>query len=183
MKNLLLLIIILSSCYSSTKKQQNTNKNYFKTIQSKLTKDYNQDVVFYVDLSKPSSEYRFFVINVKDSLIINQGLCCNGRTDDNGNVMFSNVPGSKCSSKGAYKIGASYTGRFGKAFKLHGLESTNSNAYCRAVVLHSYKGIPRNSWSLPICKSEGCPTVNPDYLKELTYYINKSKKPILLIIS
>jgi hypothetical protein len=155
---------------------------YMNTIHQKLTPDYNNELVFFADLSLTSSAYRFFVIRLKDSIIINRGLCCNGKTGNNGEVIYSNQPGSNCSSQGAYKIGAAYNGKFGKAFKLHGLEETNSNAFSRNVVLHSYRGIPRKTYGLPICKSQGCPTVNPVYLEELAGIIYKSKKPVMLYI-
>lgn len=154
-------------------------KNIYKYIDYK--KDNSSNIVFYIDLSRKNNTYRFFVINLKDTTIINQGLCCNGKTDDNDNVIYSNIIGSNCSSKGLYKIGNSYTGRFGKAYVLHGLSSTNSNAQTRHVVLHSYRFIPREPSFYSICKSQGCPTVNPDYLNELNNYIKNYKVKYLII--
>ena len=181
---ILLSSFLLCSYLILTKTIQNkkASDNYLKTINNNINSEYNQDIVFYIDFSIPSTDYRFFVIRLKDSMIINKGLCCNGRTTVNKEVVFSNVPGSKYSSKGAYKIGASYKGKFGKSFRLHGMNDTNSNAYIRNVVLHSYSGIPRTTTLFPICQSEGCTTVNPDFLKELSYYIERSNKPILLYV-
>ena len=180
MKKLLICLLFLK-CSSSKKEEKIILP--IKELKSYTSSKYNSDIIFYADLSKSSNDYRFFVINLKDSSIINKGLCCNGKTDDKGNTLYSNIPGSNCSSKGVYKIGNSYTGKFGKAYKLYGLSVTNSNAYARCVVLHSHWSIPRNLTGLPICESYGCPTVNSDYLKELSEYISKSKKPILLVIN
>jgi hypothetical protein len=139
--------------------------------------------VFFADLSKPSGEYRFFIVNMDDSTVVDKGLCCNGKTDSNGKVLFSNVPGSGCSSKGVYRIGRPYIGNFGKAYRLFGLNATNSNAFTRNIVLHAYKGIPPHPNGKPICKSEGCPTVNPEFLEELSRIIDGSVKPTLLFIN
>ncbi len=139
--------------------------------------------VFYVDLSRPSGDFRFFVVNMEDATISGMGLCCNGKIDTNGQVIFSNVPGSGCSSRGVYRIGASYVGSWGRAYRLHGLSATNSNAYARNIVLHAYKGIPRLPTGKPICRSEGCPTVNPEFLNELSSIVDGSPKPTLLLIN
>lgn len=176
-------IKFLTLCFiASCKHPEKAPATYINTINQKLTPDYNNEFVFFADLSLSSSAYRFFVIRLKDSMIINRGLCCNGKTGKNGEVLYSNQPGSNCSSQGAYKIGGAYIGKFGKAFKLHGLDATNSNAFSRNVVLHSYRGIPRKAYGLPICKSQGCPTVNPAYLEELATLISKSNKPVMLYI-
>jgi len=173
---------LMIGCNSSPREAEAIPISYLQTITNRLTPNFNQKIVFFVDLQKPSNEYRFFVLNMNDKKIINRGLCCNGKEDSEGQVMFSNVPGSNCSSKGAYKVGYPYVGKFGKAFKLHGLDSTNSNAFVRNVVLHSYKGIPRSEIFIRLFRSEGCPTVNSAFLEELDAYITKSKKPILMYI-
>lgn len=145
-------------------------------------KDSTADIVFYVDLSRDRNDYRFFVLNTKDSTILEEGLCLNGKTNSKGDVIFSNKIGSNCSSKGVYKIGNEYIGQFGKAFKLHGLDSTNSNAFARCVVLHSYVGIPENPTVVNVLGvSEGCPTVNPSYLEQLDYYIKNHDVKYLII--
>lgn len=179
-------LILLLSCSKSGHHSEHLQKaptSYISLVKNKISDKYNNDFVFFADLTLSSSDYRFFVIRLKDSMIINRGLCCNGKTGKNGEVLYSNQPGSNCSSQGAYKIGTAYTGKFGKAFKLHGLEATNSNAYARAVVLHSYRGVPRSSYGFRLFRSQGCPTVNPEYLKELSSIIDQSSKPIMLYIN
>jgi hypothetical protein len=98
-------------------------------------------------------------------------------------IQFSNSANSLCTSLGKYKIGNSYNGKFGLAFKLYGLDATNSNAYNRFVVLHAHTCVPNAETApLPICESWGCPTVAPLFLKELKQYIDRSEKPVLLDI-
>jgi len=127
----------------------------------------------------------FFVYNlVKDSVEI-AGLVTHGSGSGNGadELIFSNVKNSNCTSIGKYKVGTSYTGNFGLAYKLYGLDNTNSNAFDRFVVLHSHACVPNNEVNpLPICVSLGCPTVSPAFLNSLKTYLDESLRPILLWI-
>ena len=176
------LLIISCNSKKNTQRESPIASAYLHVLNKHRTKHTNSDYVFVVDLNKPSSDYRFFVVRLKDSMIINRGLCCNGKTAANGKVLFSNTPGTHCSSKGAYRVGHSYLGKFGKAYKLHGLESTNSNAFARNIVLHAYWGIPRDPIGIGMIKSEGCPTVNKEFFTELESYIAESKQPVFLYI-
>jgi hypothetical protein len=92
------------------------------------------------------------------------------------------VVGIGCTSLGKYKIGNSYTGKWGYSYKLHGLDSSNNNAFERTVVLHSHSCVPESEVDDDICQSNGCPTVSPNMLGELKTIINNSKKPVLLWI-
>ena len=74
-------------------------------------------------------------------------------------------------------------GKFGLAYKLYGLDSTNSKAFERFVVLHAHSCVPNEEIDPePLCQSWGCPTVSPEFLQELKKYIDASEKPILLWI-
>ena len=146
--------------------------------------NYQDQYFFLVDLGLPSGQNRFFIYDlVKDSLL-HAGLVTHGNCNQYWleKVKFSNTVGCGCSSLGKYKIGRSYYGRFGLAFKLYGLEQSNSNAYKRYVVLHSHDCVPDFEVEDEICQSNGCPTVSPSFLKKLESMIKKSKKPVLLWI-
>ncbi len=167
-----------------------------KTIQrlkqkSLLAKDfikehgYNKAYCFLLDMRLPSGKNRFFVYNLtKDSVEI-AGLVTHGSGSDNGTagLIFSNVKNSNCTSIGKYKVGSSYTGSFGLAYKLYGLDKTNSNAFDRFVVLHSHTCVPDAEISpLPVCVSLGCPTVSPAFLARLKTYLDESHRPVLMWI-
>mgnify|MGYP002789479662 CR=1 FL=1 len=143
------------------------------------------DIAFLIDMKEPSGAHRFFVYRFKDKKIINRGLVTHGNCGEAflGKPRYGNTVGCNCSSLGKYKIGNRYYGRFGMAYKLHGLEKTNSRAFERYVVLHSHSCVPDEEVSpSPICESNGCPTVSPEFLKTAAAYIDKSKKPVLLWI-
>ena len=110
-----------------------------------------------------SGRNRFFVYDLQKDSILFSGLVAHGSCD-NGFQMeanFSNKVNSGCSCLGKFSIGNSYNGRFGTAYKLYGLDSSNSNAYERSIVLHSYDCVPEQEiYPLPVCNSRGCPMVS-----------------------
>ena len=145
---------------------------------------FNNQHCFMLDMKIEPGKKRFFVYNLKKDSVELAGLVTHGGgTANTGTIQFSNTPNSLCTSLGRYKIGNSYSGKFGLAFKLFGLDNTNSNAYNRFVVLHSHACVPNEEVApLTICQSWGCPTVAPAFLTELKKYIDQSDKPILLNI-
>lgn len=145
---------------------------------------YNTTVCFFIDMSISSGNNRFFVYDMTNYTIQSAGLVTHGRCNQMWleGRKYSNVPGGGCTSLGKYKIGDSYYGTFGLAYKLYGLEKTNNNAFKRFVVLHSHECVPENEVPDEICQSDGCPTVSPKFLQELKPIIDKSTKPILLWI-
>jgi hypothetical protein len=155
-------------------------------LKSYLKKNnFNTNYCFLINMQIASGNNRFFVYNLQKDSVEAAGLVCHGSgkttTDE---IIFSNQPNSYCSSLGKYKIGAAYTGKFGLAYKLYGLDATNSNAFARAVVLHAHSCVPNTEvYPNTICQSWGRPTVAPAFLQILSGYINASKKPILLQIS
>ena len=144
---------------------------------------YNSERCFLVDMSIASGKPRFFVYNLAKDSVEKSGLVTHGMGGPGGGIEYSNTEGSNCTSKGRYSIGQSYNGRFGLAFKLHGLDKTNSNAFKRFVVLHAHDCVPDAAvYPVPICESQGCPTVSPAFLQELKVHIEQSEKPVLLTI-
>ncbi len=138
-----------------------------------------------VDMSVGSGKNRFFVYDLDKDSVILAGLVAHGSCDAGFQLApgFSNTPNSGCSSLGKYKIGNHYKGKFGLAYKLHGLDSLNSHAYERNIVLHSYGCVPEQETDpIPICNSRGCPMVSPGFLNQLALIIDRSKKPLLLWI-
>lgn len=147
--------------------------------------DFNQDVVFLADMAIKSRYNRFYVYDVKNDRILHEGLVAHGKgsnTGTYGELQFSNVEGSNMTSLGNYKVGVDYVGRFGKSYKLHGLDKTNDQAFTRYVVLHTYTFMPHEEQLVPIINSEGCPMVSKETFKILEKIIDHSKKPILLRI-
>jgi hypothetical protein len=157
-----------------------------KIIQAKIfckQQGYDTSVVFMIDFAIHNGRKRFFVCDLATGAILKSGLVTHGSCNARylSEASFSNEQGCGCSSMGKYKVGSFYKGRFGDAYKLYGLDSTNSNAYNRYIVLHSHSCVPDNEiYPSQICNSQGCTTVSPSFLKELETVIAKKKKPILM---
>lgn len=147
-------------------------------------KSYNDQICFLIDMSLPSGQNRFFIYDLVKDTIKSSGVVTHGRCNQQWleGRKYSNVPGCGCTSLGKYKIGYSYTGQFGLAYKLYGLDKTNSNAFKRFVVLHAHECVPESEVADDICQSDGCPTVSPGFLQQLKLLIDKSSKPVLLWI-
>lgn len=147
---------------------------------------YNAKIAFLVDMQIKSGKYRFFVYDLVKGEIIDQGLVAHGsgsETNIRGDLKFSNEPNSRSTSLGRYSVGRAYKGMFGKAYKLAGLDKTNSNAEKRAIVLHSYSAVPSEQQDYYITNSQGCPMIGEDFFKRLEKIIDASKSRIILNIS
>jgi hypothetical protein len=142
-------------------------------------------VFFLVDMHIPSGKNRFFVYDLSKDSVLMAGLVTQGKGNGPWRLdpQFSNNKGSACTSLGKYKIGGAYEGVFGKAYKLYGLDSSNSNAFARYVVLHAHESVPdKEVHPYPICQSEGCPTVSKTFLGKLDRFLQKRNRPVLLYI-
>ncbi|MFN4026198.1 MAG: murein L,D-transpeptidase catalytic domain-containing protein [Flavobacterium sp.] len=146
---------------------------------------YNNDIVFLSDLKIESGKNRFFVYDLKEGKLTDQGLMAHGsgsETGVNGALKFSNIPNSNTTSLGKYAIGHHYIGKFGKAYKLFGLDKTNDKAFERFIVLHHFNKVPEEEQTSPICNSLGCPMVNEKFFNRLEKIIDGANKPILLYL-
>jgi hypothetical protein len=187
MKPFLFLFVFLISCSKAGCQQLDTSglpqskisevKNYIKG------KEYNQDLAVFINFKIPSGKYRYFIYDLKDDKIVYKAVVSHGSGSvipGSDALQFSNREGSYQSSLGKYSIGESYVGKFGKAYRLQGLDSTNSNAMQRAIVLHSFGCVPDKESQTPACLSLGCPMLSANAFKESAKYIDQSKQPIIL---
>lgn len=146
---------------------------------------YNQEIAFFVDMKVMSGKNRFFIYDIKNNVLLDQGLVAHGfgsRIKINGEQKFSNENSSLCTALGNYSIGHSYNGKFGKAYKLYGLDSSNKNSFSRSIVLHKSTDVPYEEQNDQIGYSFGCPMVNEKYYERIEKLIDDSKTAIILDI-
>src|SRR5689334_3750131 len=146
---------------------------------------YNTQTCFLIDMSIEPGKKRFFVYDLQKDSVIDSGLVSHGACNSKGLVVrqYGNTMGCGCTSLGRYKIGTAYKGKYGLAYKLHGLDATNSNAFKRFIVMHAHYCVPDEEISPePICQGDGCPMVSETLLKKLAVIIDQSKQPVLLSI-
>lgn len=141
----------------------------------------NQRYITTVDFSKHSNERRLFLIDMITGEVLPL-LTTLGRFSDLDNdgyaESFSNEIGSNMSSLGFYLTGQEYLGVNGRSMRLHGLSTTNSNAFARSIVVH---GADYVSELLNYAgRSLGCPALDRKYLD---YFINKTVSGSIIYIS
>ncbi|HEY2721175.1 MAG TPA: murein L,D-transpeptidase catalytic domain family protein [Chitinophagaceae bacterium] len=127
---------------------------------------------------------RFFVVNLATMEIEQSGLVSHGRGQGPTiyDKQYSNEPGSRCTSLGRYKVLGKYKGNYGEAYRIAGLDSSNSKALDRNIVLHAMNCIPDAENFLPACVSDGCPAVSGKFLTTLSKIIDTRERPVLLWI-
>jgi len=101
----------------------------------------NKDIITLIDFSKPSTEKRLYVIDLKEKKVLYTSHVSHGkRSGWKYATSFSNKMRSNRSSLGFYITGNTYNGRRGYSLKLDGQErGINDNAGIRGVVIHGAK--------------------------------------------
>lgn len=114
-----------------------------------------------IDFSRHSSQARFHVIDMRTGAVRSFHVAHGEGSDPDNDgypTVFSNLDNSHASSLGFYLTGATYSGDHGRSMRLHGLSETNSNAYERAVVIHSANYVQDRE--VKQGRSWGCPAVS-----------------------
>jgi hypothetical protein len=146
--------------------------------------NYSSSIGILIDMTIASRKKRFFVVNLQNDSILISGLCAHGQGDDvnREEVVFSNKPGSYCTSAGRYKLGVKFEGDYGTGYILHGLDSTNSNALKREIVFHYYFKVADRENENVVCRSNGCPMVSEKTFRATEKLIDAESRPVLMWI-
>lgn len=132
--------------------------NGWKKVKSK-----KPDILTLIDFTKPSTEERLYVLDLKHRKTLFISHVAHGR-NSGGNyaTSFSNVNGSHQSSLGFYLTGGTYTGKNGYSLLLDGLEEgINDKARERAIVIHgaAYANPSVIASAGRLGRSFGCPAL------------------------
>lgn len=121
-----------------------------------------------IDFTKPSSEKRFFIFDLK-SKTYRSYLTSHGK--NSGELYatnFSNEIGSNKSCTGVFKTAETYIGKHGLSLRLDGKEHTNSNTRIRDIVIHNADYVVPNYMGTGRAgRSEGCFAINPTQIDEV----------------
>ncbi|NRF40338.1 murein L,D-transpeptidase catalytic domain-containing protein [Pedobacter foliorum] len=189
---LITLSIFLSGKAESYKYALNENIKFESKVEEALkyskTHKMNTSYCIMVDMSIHSGKNRLFVYDFKKKEVVIKGVCAhgNGGGSSANKPVYSNKIGSNCTSLGKYKLGKRAYSNWGinVHYKMHGLEKTNSNAFKRIVVLHSYTHVPAfESYPLPVFNvSYGCPVIANATMRKIDELIKSGQKDMLLWI-
>lgn len=142
-----------------------------------------KEIMTLVDFSKPSTEERFYVFDMRHKKLLFTSLVSHGK-NSGGNyaTSFSNENGSLKSSLGFFLTENTYQGKNGYSLILNGLEKgINDRAKERAIVIHgaAYSNPSAIASSGRLGRSFGCPALPQTVSKPI---INTIKGGSLLFI-
>ena len=130
-----------------------------------------KNILTIVDLSKPSSEKRLFIIDMQTEKLLMHTYVAHGRNSgENKASRFSNADGSHQSSLGFYLTGSTYSGSNGYSMRLKGLEKGfNDNAERRSIVMHGATYVSEDVIHSTgrLGRSWGCPAVSQKEHKQI----------------
>jgi L,D-transpeptidase catalytic domain len=131
----------------------------------------NKDIITIIDFSKPSSEKRLFVLDLKSGHVLFNTLVAHGKNSGKAYATaFSNQESSYESSLGFYITMETYNGNNGYSLRLKGCEKGfNDKATERAIVIHgadyvSDQFVSANGY---LGRSHGCPALPNNCTKEI----------------
>lgn len=135
------------------------------------------NVITVVDFSQPSTEKRFYLIDMDSREVIYQNYVAHGK--NTGALVakhFSNTPNSYQSSLGFFKTAETYHGKHGLSLKLDGLEKgINHKARERAIVIHAARYAEESFIKKygRLGRSFGCPALPSEKYNEVIELIKE----------
>lgn len=146
---------------------------------------YNDKVLLLWDLSRHSGRRRFVVWNVEEdrpeyAFVVSHG---SGKVKSHclsAYARCSNQENSHLSSEGRALIAQRYEGRYGVAYRLDGLDESNSLLRKRCVVLHGWR---YTTWlpifPLPTVGSWGCPVLSLKAMQKMDEILRREQRVVL----
>lgn len=146
----------------------------------------NTNYCLFVDYGIPSGTPRLFVWSFKDNKIVARTYVMHGpgKGSTAEKPVFSNKPGSNCSSLGRFVVTKEHGAKLKRSYRLKGLDKNNQSAFLRGLMIHRAKWVDINCWrkNIPLNgrSCQGCITVSSRGMNYLEDLINGEKKRLLL---
>ena len=157
-----------------------------KALQYAERKGLNDNYCLFLDYSIPSGKPRLFVWSFAENRVVYSAHAMHGpgKGSTDKTPVFSNVPGSKCSSVGRFEVTRDRGKRNKSGLRLKGLERSNNCAYGRGIMIHGSWYVDANKWRkfIPLnAKScQGCVTVSTRDMAYINKLVGKEKGNLLL---
>jgi hypothetical protein len=142
----------------------------------------NTEYLTVIDMSLSANDHRFFLINLSEKKVEHKSVVAHGRNSGGEFARhFSNKEGSFKTSLGFYRTAETYHGKHGLSLRLDGLESSNSNARDRAIVIHAADYVSQNFIQKfgRLGRSLGCPSLPKEGFNQI---VDRIKEGTLLFI-
>lgn len=157
-----------------------------KALQYARRKGLNENYCLFLDYGIPSGKPRLFVWSFNEGRVVYSGYAMHGpgKGSTAETPVFSNVPGSHCSSVGRFEVTRERGRRNRTGFYLKGLEFSNSSAYSRGIMIHSSRWVDRNRWRkyIPLNGNscQGCVTISTRDMAYINRLVAKEEGNLLL---
>lgn len=177
----------------------NLLKSYEMSLRSRVAKraealrefcckeGYNTDVVLFVDASRHSGRRRFVAWSFERNAPmfvcpVSLGSGAKESHVRSAYAEFSNNEGSHLSSLGRALVAERYEGRYGVAYRLDGLDESNSNLRPRCVVLHGWEHTTSYPiWPRAMVGSHGCPVLSRAMMQSLDEILQSRQRIVIEI--
>lgn len=146
---------------------------------------YNTRIALFVDLSRHSGRRRFVVWDFEHDDVVLSAPVSHGSGAERPHVRSayartSNDDGSHLSSVGKALVAERYEGRYGVAYRLDGLDATNSNLRPRCVVLHGWEHTTSYPiYPIPTTGSFGCPVLSRPVMQKVDALLMQERGVVL----
>ena len=146
---------------------------------------YNSRVGLLMDLSRHSGLRRVVVWDFERAKVLWKFPASHGSGSPHSHVrsayaVYSNADGSHLSSLGKALVAERYEGRYGVAYRLDGLDESNSALRQRCVVLHGWQYTTSFPiYPLPTIGSWGCPVLSQRAMKIIDAILQHEQNVIL----
>ncbi len=150
---------------------------------------YNSRIALFVDLSLHSGRNRFVVWDFEAEKPLLICPVSHGSGSEMSHVRsayarFSNEDGSHLSSLGRAVVAERYEGRYGVAYRLDGLDATNTNLRSRYVVLHGWEHTTSYPiWPRATVGSFGCPVLSRRMMARVDELLRQEKGVIIEVFA
>ena len=192
---LLTLTVLLSACLGVRVLRADRNEwRRYESIEARAAqalkyagrKGMSTNYCVFVDYGIPSGSPRVFVWSFAEGRIVYRGHAMHGpgKGSTAETPVFSNVPGSHCSSLGKFEVTRQHGIRNKTGYCLKGLERSNNLAYRRGIMIHSSRWVDRNTWRRYIPLNRrcclGCVTVSSKDMRFIGRLVEKEDRNLLL---
>lgn len=146
---------------------------------------YNDRVALLWDLSRHSGRRRFAVWDFRERRAEHIFVASHGSGSAKPHVRsararVSDEDGSHLSSEGRALVAERYTGRYGVAYRLDGLDATNGSLRRRCVVLHGWRYTTSFPiWPVATVCSWGCPVLSERDMATLDAILQRERQVVL----
>ena len=146
----------------------------------------DEDYCLFIDYGIPSGTPRLFVWSFREQKVVARTYVMHGPGMGSTveQPVFSNRPGSNCSSLGRFVVTKQHGHKLRRSYRISGLDYSNKTAFDRGLMIHRSTWVDRNCWRqyiplhAPSCR--GCVTVSSPGMTYLERLIEHQPKRLLL---